>query len=52
MTVLLVSHEPEARAHADRVLRIVDGRLAGSPARGGAQPRASATRRRVTHQAG
>ena len=44
MTVLLVSHESEARAHADRVLRMVDGRLA--------HPRASVTRRRQTHQAG
>ena len=46
VTVLLVSHDPEASRSADRVLRLRDGRLAG------AQPSASLTRSRVTHQAG
>jgi ABC-type lipoprotein export system ATPase subunit len=46
VTVLLVSHDPEARRRADRVLQLRDGRLTA------AQPSASLTRSRVTHQAG
>ena len=46
VTVLLVSHDPEARRSADRVLQLRDGHLTA------AQPSASLTRRRVTHQAG
>jgi ABC-type lipoprotein export system ATPase subunit len=46
VTVLLVSHDPEARVSADRVLQLRDGHLTA------AQPSASLTRSRVTHQAG
>lgn len=46
VTVLLVSHEPEAWRHADRVLELRDGELTL------VQPSASATRSRVTHHAG
>ena len=46
VTVLLVSHDPGAPSRADRVLRLRDGRVTG------AQPSASLTRSRVTHQAG
>jgi ABC-type lipoprotein export system ATPase subunit len=46
VTVLLVSHDPEARRSADRVLQLRDGHLTA------AQPSASLTRSRVTHQAG
>ena len=46
VTVLLVSHEPDADRHADRVLELRDGGLTV------VQPSASATRSRVTHQAG
>jgi ABC-type lipoprotein export system ATPase subunit len=46
VTVLLVSHDPEAPDSADRVLELRDGRLAGT------QPSASRMRSRVTHHAG
>jgi putative ABC transport system ATP-binding protein len=46
VTVLLVSHDPEAPDSADRVLQLRDGRLAGT------QPSASRMRSRVTHHAG
>jgi ABC-type lipoprotein export system ATPase subunit len=46
VTVLLVSHDPEARRKADRVLQLRDGHLTA------AQPSASLTRSRVTHHAG
>jgi ABC-type sulfate/molybdate transport systems ATPase subunit len=46
VTVLLVSHDPEASRSADRVLRLLDGCVTA------AQPSASLTRSRVTHQAG
>jgi ABC-type lipoprotein export system ATPase subunit len=45
-TVLLVSHEPAAKRHADRVLELRDGRLTEL------HPTVSATRSRVTHHAG
>jgi putative ABC transport system ATP-binding protein len=46
VTVLLVSHEPDAAEYADRVVELRDGRVAAP------QPSAPVTRRRVTHQAG
>jgi ABC-type lipoprotein export system ATPase subunit len=52
MTVLLVSHDPQAAAFVDRVLELRDGRIVGESPGGAVQPSASAGRSRVTHQAG
>lgn len=52
LTVLLVSHDPQAVAFVDRVLELRDGRIVREGPGGAAQPSASAGRSRVTHQAG
>ena len=44
-TVVMVTHDPVAAAHADRVLFLADGRLAGHLA----DPTAGAVADRMTH---
>jgi ABC-type lipoprotein export system ATPase subunit len=51
MTVIVVSYDEGLIARADRVLRIVDGRLE-APGRSARYPSASAGGSRLTRQAG
>src|SRR5262249_61048446 len=47
-TVVMVTHDPVAAAHADRVVFLADGRIAGELR----QPSAGAVAERMTHLAG